>query len=103
MGPSPPYLVRLQLKEGAADGGEYPFSLPLIRCLDIEFTSPVTFFVGENGTGKSTVIEAIAALCKLPVYWKHLQESEADQEGPIDIQPRKSKNRRTSRSNVSEG
>jgi hypothetical protein len=30
-------------------------------------TSPVTFFVGENGTGKSTVIEAIAALCKLPV------------------------------------
>jgi predicted ATPase len=67
MGPSPPYLVRLQLKEGAAAGAEYPFSLPLIRCLDIEFTSPVTFFVGENGTGKSTVIEAIAALCKLPV------------------------------------
>jgi len=27
MGPSPPYLVRLQLKEGAPDGGEYPFSL----------------------------------------------------------------------------
>jgi predicted ATPase len=27
----------------------------------------VTFFVGENGTGKSTVIEAIAALCRLPV------------------------------------
>ena len=67
MGPSPPYLVRLQLKEGAAAGAESPFSLPLIRCLDIEFTSPVTFFVGENGTGKSTVIEAIAALCKLPV------------------------------------
>jgi len=67
MNPTPPYLVRLQLKEGAADGSEYPFSLPLIRCLDIEFTSPVTFFVGENGTGKSTVIEAIAALCRLPV------------------------------------
>lgn len=67
MSPSPPYLVRLQLKEGAAHGDEYPFSLPLIRCLDIEFTSAVTFFVGENGTGKSTVIEAIASLCKLPV------------------------------------
>ena len=64
---TPPYLVRLQLKEGAGDGREYPFNLPLIRCLDIEFSSPVTFFVGENGTGKSTVIEAIAALCKLPV------------------------------------
>lgn len=67
MNVTPPYLVRLQLKEGAAGGCEYPFSLPLIRSLDIEFTSPVTFFVGENGTGKSTVIEAIAALCRLPV------------------------------------
>jgi len=67
MSSTPPYLARLQLKEGAEVGGEYPFSLPLIRCLDIEFTAPVTFFVGENGTGKSTVIEAIAAVCKLPV------------------------------------
>jgi predicted ATPase len=67
MAPTPPYLVRLQLKEGAAHDGEYPFNLALIRCLDIDFTSPVTFFVGENGTGKSTVIEAIAALCRLPV------------------------------------
>lgn len=62
----PPYLVRLQLKDGA-DGREYPFNLALIRSLDIEFTAPVTYFVGENGTGKSTVIEAIAALCGLPV------------------------------------
>lgn len=27
---------------------------------ELEFTSPVTFFVGENGTGKSTLLEAIA-------------------------------------------
>ena len=86
MGPSPPYLVRLQLKEGAADGGEYPFSLPLIRCLDIEFTSPVTFFVGENGTGKSTVIEAIAALCKLPVSGGGRNEL-AGNHGPDPVEP----------------
>jgi predicted ATPase len=67
MGSTPLYLSRLQLKEEASAAGEYPFSLPLIRSLDMEFTAPVTFFVGENGTGKSTVIEAIAALCKLPV------------------------------------
>jgi predicted ATPase len=67
MSSSPPYLVHLQLKEGVTDDGEYPFSIPAIRSLEIEFTAPVTFFVGENGTGKSTVIEAIAALCKLPV------------------------------------
>lgn len=27
---------------------------------EIEFRSPVTFLVGENGTGKSTLLEAIA-------------------------------------------
>jgi predicted ATPase len=62
-----PYLVRVHLKEHVVDSEEYPFSLPIVRGLDIEFAAPVTFFVGENGTGKSTVIEAIAALCRLPV------------------------------------
>lgn len=39
----------------------YPFSLPIFsqtRCL--EFDTPVTLFVGENGTGKSTLLEALA-------------------------------------------
>lgn len=40
---------------------EYPFSLPIIQHLkEIDFPSQVTFFVGENGTGKSTILEAIA-------------------------------------------
>ena len=30
-------------------------------------THPVTIFVGENGTGKSTLLEAIAAAAQLPV------------------------------------
>lgn len=39
----------------------YPFSLNIIKNLkNITFTSQVTFFVGENGTGKSTILEAIA-------------------------------------------
>ena len=39
----------------------YPFSLNIIKNLkSIEFTSQVTFFVGENGAGKSTILEAIA-------------------------------------------
>ena len=39
----------------------YPFNLPLVRSLpDVEFTSEVTFLVGENGSGKSTFLEAVA-------------------------------------------
>lgn len=39
----------------------FPFNLALIRSLkELKFASPVTFFVGENGSGKSTVLEALA-------------------------------------------
>ncbi len=40
---------------------EYPFILPVVKHLQkIEFHKHVTFFIGENGTGKSTLLEAIA-------------------------------------------
>ena len=40
---------------------EYPFNIEIIKNFDeLKFTESVTFFVGENGTGKSTFIEAIA-------------------------------------------
>jgi predicted ATPase len=40
---------------------DYPFCLPAVKTLDILPLHPnVTFFVGENGTGKSTLLEAIA-------------------------------------------
>lgn len=46
------------------DGNSYLSALPVIRHLHtakhLEFRKPVTFFVGENGTGKSTLLEAIA-------------------------------------------
>ena len=40
---------------------DYPFSVPAIAGLTgIEFTAPVTFLVGENGSGKSTFMESLA-------------------------------------------
>ena len=40
---------------------KYPFNIQLFKDFDIlEFRTPVTIFVGENGTGKSTLIEGIA-------------------------------------------
>lgn len=43
--------------------GAFPFSVPSIRGLAgsaLEFSSAVTILVGENGSGKSTMLEAIA-------------------------------------------
>lgn len=46
---------------GAINMAEYPFSLNIIKNFkEIRFPTQVTFFVGENGTGKSTFLEAIA-------------------------------------------
>jgi predicted ATPase len=45
------------------DWNDYPFSIPAVRRLDgLAFDPKVTFFVGENGSGKSTVMEALAAV-----------------------------------------
>lgn len=57
-----PHLLHASLRPDAEfDFDEYPFNIPAVRELDsIEFHPNVTFFVGENGSGKSTVLEAIA-------------------------------------------
>lgn len=45
----------------------FPFNLPLIQHFQrLTFESPVTFFTGENGSGKSTFLESIAASANLP-------------------------------------
>lgn len=60
-----PFLRRIALRDDAELPDQYPFDLPLLAGGDFElaFTEPVTIVVGENGTGKSTLIEAIAAHC----------------------------------------
>jgi len=52
--------VRLR-RETVPSFSEYPFALPAVRDLEeLDTDAPVTFFVGDNGTGKSTLLEAIA-------------------------------------------
>lgn len=57
-------FVRSLRLEGILPGGSYLKGLPMIRSLEkmerLDFTKRVTFLVGENGTGKSTLIEALA-------------------------------------------
>lgn len=56
------HLKSITIREfSERDANEFPFYLDVIKSLrEIEFASPVTFFVGENGSGKSTVMEALA-------------------------------------------
>jgi len=56
------YLRSVQLlRESVPSFAEYPFSLPVIREMDRLALHPkVTYIVGENGMGKSTMLEGIA-------------------------------------------
>ena len=56
------YLLEVRLlRERVESFDAYPFNLPAVRHLDsVELHPAVTFLIGENGTGKSTLLEAIA-------------------------------------------
>jgi predicted ATPase len=57
-----PGLQRLQLiRDKGALPDRYPFNLPALKHLNtLNFHPKVTYLTGENGMGKSTLIEAIA-------------------------------------------
>jgi predicted ATPase len=53
----------------------YPFNLAIFQQgADLSLSSPVTFFNGENGTGKSTLLEAIADKCRI-YSWQGMERA----------------------------
>ena len=59
------YVMHLRMiRFNGVSGAEtavFPFNIPAISKFEqLEITAPVTFLVGENGSGKSTFIEALA-------------------------------------------
>lgn len=63
-------LLRSLWAETVVDGAAFPFSLPAVRALverPLELAEEVTLLVGENGSGKSTIVEALAAKLDLDV------------------------------------
>lgn len=61
----PPCLKEILLaRNQVKDWSIYPFNVPAISKLrGLKITQKVCFFVGENGTGKSTLLEATAEHC----------------------------------------
>ena len=56
------FLQGLKINWNKIDEDSYLRRIPAIKQLqELEFTKPITFLVGENGTGKSTLLEAVAA------------------------------------------
>jgi predicted ATPase len=57
-----PYLKRIWVDtERVPDPEAYPFCLPFLRNgFDLSFDRSITIIAGENGTGKSTLLEGIA-------------------------------------------
>ncbi|MFC4075984.1 AAA family ATPase [Salinithrix halophila] len=61
------FLREIRLGEDGqtkAKRDEYPFNIPALQGWNqLSLDTSVTFFVGENGSGKSTIMEAIAYQC----------------------------------------
>src|SRR5215472_13066143 len=59
-----PYLKRLWIDPARVPDREaYPFCLPFLHDdFELSFERAITIIVGENGTGKSTLLEGIAVL-----------------------------------------
>lgn len=61
------YIEKIKYdKQDVKDENIYPFNIPAIKQLnELVFNKSVTFLIGENGVGKSTLIEAIALALNL--------------------------------------
>lgn len=87
----PPYLRRVWLETEGCDCSRYPLNLPLFRHgFDLDFDRAITIIVGENGVGKSTLLESIAVLAGFdeagggPGY-RTVDHSQARERGVADL------------------
>lgn len=59
-----PYLRRVTSDPEQMRQDRHPFDIPAFQHgIELNFKTTVTFLVGENGSGKSTFLEAIAEIC----------------------------------------
>ncbi len=55
------HLREILVDQISHEPNRFPLNLPVLKNVSaLRFTTPVTLFVGENGTGKSSLLEALA-------------------------------------------
>ena len=72
-------LSSLRLRNFPEDEKDkFPWTLPIVKDLEeLVFGKNISFFVGENGSGKSTILEAIAAYTGVPLAGSFRLEDDA--------------------------
>ncbi len=70
------HLKRTSLRADKYPAREiYPFNIPALqKPFSVDFASPVTLLVGENGSGKSTFLEGLTAACGIHI-WRNQERS----------------------------
>ncbi len=72
-----PYIVGLRRDESRWGAG-FPFDLPAVAAAEaLRLDAPVTLLAGDNGTGKSTLVEAIAEAIGFSAQGGELERSGA--------------------------
>jgi len=57
----------------------YPFNISILQKTEtLDLTTPVTVFTGENGTGKSTLLQAICRRCNIHI-WEGIYRTRYDE------------------------
>jgi len=66
------YLIKVEIDSHSFPTRRfYPFNIPVFReTSELILKKPIVFFVGENGTGKSTLLEAISKRCGIYIWDK---------------------------------
>ena len=70
-----PYLIGLR-KDPGRWGQGFPYDVPAVAAIeDLDLDTPITLLAGDNGTGKSTIVEAIAEAMGFAVEGGELERS----------------------------
>lgn len=76
-------LRKIQGLQPAPSGDVWPFSIPSVRSIleDGLIFAPITVIVGENGAGKSVLLESVAEAFGFPLEGGSLAEQRESIEG----------------------